>query len=95
MKVIGKFLKHKEIIRKRDIDSESIFYILKNIIKVKYGEVGSLSVQPDYYKEGVIFLKTSNSNWANEIWLNKEMLVDEINKKIGENEIKEIRLKTD
>lgn len=94
MKAIGKFLKYKEIKGGRGIDSESVFYILKNIIKVKYGEVGALSIQPSYYKKGVIFLKTSNSNWANEIWLNKEMLVGEINKKIGENEIKEIKLKT-
>jgi len=92
MKTIGKFLKYKKIKRKKEIDNESVFYILKTIIKVKYGEVGALSIQPSYYKDGVIFLKTSNSNWANEIWLNKKMLIDEINKKIGENEVKEIKL---
>lgn len=92
MKAIGKFLEYKKIKRKKDLDNESVFYILKTIIKVKYGEVGALSIQPSYYKAGVIFLKTSNSNWANEIWLNKKMLIDEINKKIGENEVKEIKL---
>ncbi len=93
MKAIGKFLEFKKVQRKKSIDNESIFYILKNIIKVKYGEVGSLSVQPSYYKDGVIFLKTSNSNWANEIWLNKKMIINEINNKIGEIEVKEIKLK--
>ena len=92
MKAIGKFLKYKKIKRKKEIDNESVFYILKTIIKIKYGEVGALSIQPSYYNDGVIFLKTSNSNWANEIWLNKKMLIDEINKKIGENEVKEIKL---
>jgi hypothetical protein len=95
MKAIGKFLQYKEIKRKSNsIDNESVFYILKNIIKIKYGEVGSLSIRPSYYKDGVIFLKVSNSNWANEIWLSKKMLIDEINKKIGENEVKEIKLQS-
>lgn len=92
MKAIGKFLKYKKIKKRKDIDNESIFYVFKNIIKIKYGEIGALNVKPSYYKDGIIFLKTNNSNWANEIWLNKKMLIDEINKKIGENEIKEINL---
>lgn len=92
MKAIGKFLKSKQIKRRRDIDSESAFYVFKNIIKVKYGEIGVLNIKPSYYKDGIIFLKINNSNWANEVWLNKQMLIDEINKKIGENEVKEIKL---
>lgn len=93
MKAIGKFLKHKEIKRRKNIDSESVFYILKSVIKVKYGEIGALNIKPEYYKEGVVFLKINNSNWANEVWLNKKMIIDEINKKIGEDEIKDIKLK--
>lgn len=93
MKAIGKFLKHKELKRKQDIDDESVFYILKNIIKVKYGEIGASNIKPSYYKKGVIFLKINNSNWANEVWLNKQMIIDEINKKLGEDEIKDIKLK--
>ncbi|EKE21968.1 MAG: hypothetical protein ACD_7C00086G0020 [uncultured bacterium] len=93
MKVIGKFLEHKKLKRKQDIDSESVFYILKNIIKVKYGEIGALNIKLDYYKAGVVFLKINNSNWANEIWLNKQMIIDEINKKLGEDEIKDLKLK--
>ncbi|HBI17379.1 MAG TPA: hypothetical protein DDY52_04530 [Candidatus Moranbacteria bacterium] len=54
--------------------------------------MGVLNIKPSYYKDGTIFLKINNSNWANEIWLNKQMLIDEINKKIGENEVKEIKL---
>jgi hypothetical protein len=92
MKVIGKFLIYKKIRKKKDIDSESVFYVLKSIIKVKYGEMGVLNIKPNYYEKGIIFLKASNSNWANEVWLNKKMIINEINKKIGENEVKEIKL---
>lgn len=93
MKAIGGFLKNKRIKRGGDLDGESIFYVLKNIIKIKYGEVGVLNIKPDFYKNGTIFIKIANSNWANEVWLNRQMLIDELNKKIGENEIKEIKLK--
>jgi len=92
MRAIGNFLEYKKIIQKKDIDSESIFYIFRDIIKLKYGEMGVLNLKPSFYKKGVIFIKTTNSNWANEVWLNRQMIVDEINKKIGENEIKEIKL---
>lgn len=91
MRAIGKFLESKKVIRKKDIDSESVFYVFKNIIKLKYGEMGVLNLKPSFYKKGVIFIKTSNSNWSNEIWLNRQMIIDEINKKIGEDEIKEIK----
>jgi hypothetical protein len=93
MKIIGKFLKYKKIIKKNQIDKESVFYILRNIIKIKFGEIGVLNIKFDFYDKGVIFLKINNSNWANEIWLNKQLIINEINKKIGENEIIDIRLK--
>lgn len=93
MKSIGGFLKYKKIRKSSVLDEESVFYVLKNIIKVKYGEVGALSIKPDFYKNGTIFVKTANSNWSGELWLNKGMLIDELNKKIGENEIKEIKIK--
>lgn len=93
MKLIGGFLKTRELKRRVELDKESIFYILKNIIRVKFGEVGVLNIKPDFYKQGIIYLKIENSNWANEIWLNKKMLIDEVNKKIGEDEIKEIKVK--
>ncbi|MFA6183909.1 MAG: DciA family protein [Parcubacteria group bacterium] len=92
MKVIGKILAYKKIKKKRNIDSDSVFYIFKNVIRVKYGEMGILNIKPEYYKEGVLFLRISNSNWANELWLNKKMIIAEINKKIEENEVKEIKL---
>jgi len=93
MKAIGGFLKYKKIEKEGDLDKESVFYVFKNIIRVKFGEIGALNIEPDFYKDGVIFIKIKNSNWANEIWLNKGLIIDEMNKKIGDDEIKEIKLK--
>jgi len=93
MKSLGNFLKYKKI-EKKEIDSKTIFFIFKKIIKVQYGEVGKINIKPSYYKDGNIFLEIKNSNWANEIWLNKDMLIKETNKKIGGNDtIKEIKIK--
>lgn len=93
MRLIGKFLEDKKIVSQKHIDQESIFFIFRGVIKIKYGEVGSLNIKPDYYKEGVVYVRIGNSNWANELWLNKDMLVEEINKKIGEKEILDIKIK--
>jgi hypothetical protein len=93
MKAIGGFLKNKQVVRSENLDKESVFYVFKNIIRIKFGEVGVLNIKLDFYKKGIIYLKISNSNWANEIWLNKQMLIEELNKKIGDNEIKDIKLK--
>lgn len=93
MKSIGGFIRSKKIGVGGDLDNETVFYILRDIIRVKFGEVGSLNIKPDFYKKGVVYLKIGNSNWANEIWLNKGLIIDEMNKKIGEDEIKDIKVK--
>lgn len=93
MRQIGKFLEYKKINPQKNIDQESVFYILKSVIKVKYGDMGILNLKPEYYKDGIVFIKAGNSNWANELWLNRKILIDEINKKIGEEEILEIKIK--
>jgi Dna[CI] antecedent, DciA len=93
MKALSKFLKYKKLEKRKEIDSETIFYIFNKIIEVQYGEVGKANVKPSFYKDGNIFLEINNSNWANEVWLNKKMLIDEINKKIGGDDIKEIKVK--
>ncbi|MEF3692283.1 MAG: hypothetical protein V3574_04495 [Candidatus Moraniibacteriota bacterium] len=93
MRSIRGFLKNRNIVAKNELDQESVFYIFKGLIRIKFGEVGVLNVIPDFYKKGVIFLKIANSNWANEIWLNKQMLIDEMNLKIGNKDIVDIKVK--
>jgi len=93
MKVLGKFLKYRKIKSSCKLDQETVFYLFKKIVKVKYGEIGSLNIEPVFYKEGKIFVRAGNSNWANEVWLNKKLLVEEVNRKIGDEEIKDIKIK--
>lgn len=93
MKSLGKFLKYKKIKKEGELDKETVFYLFKKIVKKNYGDIGKREIIIDFYKKGIIFLKIQNSNWANEVWLNKKVLIDEINKKIGGDDIKDIKIK--
>ncbi|MDD3498543.1 MAG: DciA family protein [Candidatus Moranbacteria bacterium] len=95
MRSLNKILKNKKILnsKKKDLDSETVFFLFNKIIEVKYGEIGRINIRTSFYKEGSIFLEIKNSNWANEIWMNKKSLIMEINKKIGGDDIKEIKIR--
>jgi len=91
MKLLKNFLAGKNFNKKTDLDEKTVFYIFEKIIKREYGRMGGENIQPRFYKKGKIFIKTQSSNWANEIWLNRQSLVKKINRELGSDEIKEIK----
>ena len=91
MKLLKNFLNRKRFNKKTDLDEKTVFYIFKKVIKREYGRMGEENIQPRFYKKGKIFIKTQSSNWANEIWLNRQSLVEKINQELGSDEIKEIK----
>ena len=92
MKNIGSLLKKKEFSQKIPLDDKSIFFVFSKIIKNEYGNRGIENLKADYFKNGKLFIKTENSNWANEIWLNREDIIAKINRELGTNEIRELSL---
>lgn len=95
MKKLGSLLKKNILTQSAAptaIDEKSLFFIFKTVIKQEYGRQGEEQVQPHFWKDKKLFVKTGNSNWANEIWLNKEYLVRKINKEIGWEEVREIAI---
>ncbi len=90
MKKIGYFLKKKELVQNAPLDDKSVFYIFDKIIKEEYGNRGVENIKASYFKDKKIFIKAENSNWANEIWLNREGIISKINKELGSNEISEL-----
>ena len=78
--------------QKTSIDKNTVFYVFSEIIKEEYGKKGRSNVEPTFYKEGKIFIKINNSIWANEIWFNKEEIIRKVNQKLGDDEIKEIKI---
>lgn len=92
MKKIGQLLSQKDLGRRDKLDEKAIFYVFTRVIRELYGNKGAEFVQPDFYKNGKIFVKSSSSNWANEIWLNKDEIMEKINSEIGAVEISELNI---
>lgn len=93
MKKIGQLIKKNSISFERKptaIDEKSLFFIFQTVLREEYGKQGVGQVTAHFFKDKKLFVKTGNSNWANEVWLNREYLVRKINKEIGWEEIKEI-----
>ncbi len=91
MKLLKNFLNIKRFNKRIDLDEKTVFYIFEKIIKREYGKMGEVNIRPRFYKKGKIFIETGSSNWANEIWLNRQSLVKKINQELGSDEIKEIK----
>lgn len=92
MKSLKNLLNYKKPTKKIALDEKTIFFIFEKIIKEEYGEKGVDNIKPKFYKQGKIFLEIQNSNWANEFWLEKKNIISKINKKIGSDEVKEIKI---
>ena len=49
-------------------------------------------IDDKYIKEGILYLKTKSSSLSNEIFINKTNLIQQINKIVGSDVIKGIRV---
>lgn len=83
----------KNKISKMVLDDKTVFFVFKKVIQEEFGNLGVENFRPNYYKNGIVFIKCQSSNWASELWLNKNKIVRRINKELGENIIKEIKIK--
>jgi len=64
----------------------------KEIIKTLNEILNSnLSEDDAEYRFGIIYIKNNNQALKNEIFLNKEKIINQLNKKIKNNKIKDIR----
>lgn len=87
-----KFTSEKKI-KKVALDDKTVFYVFKKVMQTEFGNIGAANFQPDYFDGKKIFIKCPSSNWASELWLNKNKIVRLINKELGENVIEEIKTK--
>jgi hypothetical protein len=92
MKTLGSFINKKTLVRGNVIDQQSIFYIFQLIIKEEYGRQGTESITPVFFRERKIFIRTSGSTWANEIWLQRRQIVARVNKELGGEEITDLAI---
>ena len=93
MKLIRNYLAKKDIFQARTLDDQTIFYVFRKVIKEEFGVVGAEKLIPDYYNNKTIFVKSESSNWASEIWLNKDRIVRKMNAELGGGSIEKIKVK--
>ena len=81
----------KDAVEKTGIDAalkqESAVFLWKDIV----GEVVAGVTETKGVEKGVLTVKTSSPTWRQELHMQKNEILDKINKKIGSKAIKEIR----
>ena len=81
----------KEAVEKTGIDAalkqESAVFLWKDIV----GEVVAGVTETTGVEKGVLTVKTSSPTWRQELHMQKNEILEKINKKIGSKAIKEIR----
>lgn len=94
MKKLGDLLNRSKVRERMNLDEKSLYYFFNKIIEREYGNKGLANLKADFLKNGKLFIKAKSSVWANDLWLNKREIVEKINKEIGSNEIREIKIKS-
>lgn len=95
MKKIDNFLKFKkkQVQRRNlDIDEKTIFHLFMTVIKEEFGNQGQKNIVPVFLKDSVIFVKIQNSIWAQELWIQRNLFIENLNKKVGGEVIKDIKV---
>jgi hypothetical protein len=93
MKLLKNLLYKRENKKSIALTDKDIFYIFNRIIKEEFGNIGASKLKADYFKNKTIFVKSSSSAWANELFLSRNMIIRKINKELGEGVIREIKMK--
>lgn len=104
--LIPKFLQKQGI--KKQVEAIEVCKIADKILKAAFGEprlgweafglpageAGSNTAKALFFRNSTLYVKCSNSTLANEIYLRKERIKNEINEEMGQEIIKDILIKT-
>jgi len=74
-----------------DIDDKTIFYVFSRIISEEYGKQGVRAITPSFYRNKIIFVRFSQSLWAQEVWTNRVYLVRQLNDRLGKGVVVNIK----
>ena len=93
MQSLKTFLDKKNIKRKIVLDDKTVFYLFKKIIKEEFGNIGLEKLIPDYFANSTLHIKSQSSAWSSELELQKAKIMRKINKEIGSEQIRNIKIK--
>jgi predicted nucleic acid-binding Zn ribbon protein len=100
MKNIGAYLAKKTASKKKqhtkavDVDGTTVMHLFSRAVRDEYGRQGEKNIVPQFYKNGIIFVRIQNSIWAQELWIRRSFFVDVLNQKIGNDVVKNIKIAT-
>lgn len=87
MKRIGNLLDKKRLVSRKALDQGSVFYVFQQVIREEYGRQGSENIKPVFFKDRKIFVKITNSFWADEVWLQRKLIISKTNERLGGEEV--------
>ncbi len=93
MRALKEILNKKSFEKKVVVDSETIFFVFKKIIRIEFGNLGMEKFIPDYFANKTLFIKAESATWASELWSNQGKIIKLINKEIGDDTVEKIKLK--
>ena len=93
MKTLKSLLNKRENLKKISLTDKDIFYIFQKVIKEEFGNYGSEKLKADFFKNKTIFVKCESSNFASELFLNRQKIIRKMNEELGEGVVEGIRTK--
>ena len=88
----------KDLIKKRniapaEISEKDIFFVFQKIIVREFGQIGAGKLVADFWKDGKLFIKSKSPAFASELFMNRESVKNKINQELGEEIVREIKVK--
>lgn len=93
MKSLQSLLLKRKTAGKKNFSDKDVFYVFNRVIQEEFGNTGAEKFRADFWKNGLIFVRSESSVWANELWTNKSKIVRKMNEKLGEGVVKGIKTK--
>jgi hypothetical protein len=84
--------KHKKA-AVHSFDDKDVFFVFQRVIREEYGNYGSEKLKADFFKNKTVFVKSESSNFASELWLNRQKIIRKMNEELGEGAVREIKIK--
>lgn len=92
MKRIGHIMQRTDAAPKH-WDEKSIFYAFQRAIREEYGAQGIKHLTPDFWKNGIMFVKASSATWGGELQLNERAIVKKVNQELDGQIVRAIKVK--
>ncbi len=67
----------------RDLDDKTIFHVFNVVIGENYGSQGQKNIIPTLYRSNTLFVSFKSSLWAQEVWIQRRMLLRKMEEKLG------------